>query len=91
MQVPRLSKHRETLINNFCQRVSELTGGLITTDCVDEHEDDVAPSTSQQVHKRSSSSLPSEPVKKAKQIAAERKDKVEREINENEIGINNMF
>ena len=69
--------------------MSEVTGGLVATDCVDEHEDDMTPTTSKESRKRSSSSLPkvSQPVKKGKQVAAERKDEVEKEINENEIGM----
>lgn len=61
----------------FCQKVSELTGGRVVNDT-----EDLPPAGPSR--KRSSTSAPTGMSKKAK--LEERKDEVQQEISENEIG-----
>ena len=69
----------------FCTQISEITGGTVIYDS--KGEDDV-PGPSTQLTKRSSEDPPTVQSKKAKQAEMEekRKDEVQKEIANNEIG-----
>ena len=70
----------------FCSKLGELTGGTVTDES--KYEDDDPPGTSTRTTKRSSEDPPKVKSKKAKQaeVKEQRKDEVEQEIANNEIG-----